>query len=157
MARVGAALTRSLFLLIWPFRQIKEEALWTKTKNAFLQNKRIFSKPWGIQAALSWPKPDAGALCVCDLHKLVGGDLSTVSRHLAVMKEAGSLTTKSGAQMFFIRFPSVVWILFYACTGDVVRARLLTRLKGVMPDRSGTADAGACRWCGRRFLALLFV
>ena len=30
-----------------------------------------------------------GERCVCDLQKLVGADISTVSKHLSLMKEAG--------------------------------------------------------------------
>lgn len=30
-----------------------------------------------------------GALCVCELRELVGSDVSTVSKHLSVLKEAG--------------------------------------------------------------------
>ena len=30
-----------------------------------------------------------GALCVCELRDLVGSDVSTVSKHLSVLKEAG--------------------------------------------------------------------
>lgn len=30
-----------------------------------------------------------GPLCVCDLRALVGSDISTVSKHLSVLKEAG--------------------------------------------------------------------
>lgn len=30
-----------------------------------------------------------GALCVCELRDLVGSDVSTVSKHLSILKEAG--------------------------------------------------------------------
>lgn len=80
-----------------------------------------------------------GPLCVCDLHKLVGGDLSTVSRHLAVMKEAGVVDDEKRSTNVFYSLSLGCLDTFLRCTGDVVRTRLLTRLKGVMPDRSGTA------------------
>ena len=122
MARVGAALTHSLFLLIWPFKQ--RRSAMDENKKRFLAEQANIFKALGHPSRLIMAEAlTRGPLCVCDLHKLVGGDLSTVSRHLAVMKEAGV-----GCLDTFLR-----------CTGDVVRTRLLTRLKGVMPDRSGTA------------------
>ncbi|MEP4078135.1 ArsR/SmtB family transcription factor [Haloferula sp.] len=34
----------------------------------------------------------SGSLCVSEIHELVGGDLSTVSKHLTLMREAGWLS-----------------------------------------------------------------
>ena len=138
MARVGAALTRSLFLLIWPFKQ---------RRNAMDENKkRLLAEQANIFKALGHPSRlimaealTRGPLCVCDLHKLVGGDLSTVSRHLAVMKEAGVVDDEKRGTNVFYSLSLGCLDTFLRCTGDVVRTRLLTRLKGVMPDRSGTA------------------
>lgn len=40
--------------------------------------------------------------CVSDLHRQVGGDLSTVSKHLSLMREAGWITCqKSGLQVHY--------------------------------------------------------
>ncbi|KAB1441752.1 ArsR/SmtB family transcription factor [Pseudodesulfovibrio senegalensis] len=35
-----------------------------------------------------------GEMCVCELQELVGLDVSTVSRHLAVLKRAGVLSSR---------------------------------------------------------------
>ncbi|MGC6466125.1 MAG: ArsR/SmtB family transcription factor [Akkermansiaceae bacterium] len=35
-----------------------------------------------------------GPCCVSDIHQHVGGDLSTVSKHLTIMREAGWLTSE---------------------------------------------------------------
>lgn len=41
-------------------------------------------------------------LCVCELQALVGLDLSTVSKHLSVMREAGIIRdTKKGTQVHY--------------------------------------------------------
>lgn len=43
-----------------------------------------------------------GERCVCELTALVGADVSTVSRHLAVLREAGIvLDDRRGAQVFY--------------------------------------------------------
>ena len=43
-----------------------------------------------------------GELCVCDLRDLVGDDVSTVSKHLSVLKAAGVLVSqKRGLNVFY--------------------------------------------------------
>ena len=43
-----------------------------------------------------------GPLCVCDLQKKVGADMSTVSRHLAVLREAGVVSDeKRGTSVYY--------------------------------------------------------
>lgn len=62
-----------------------------------------------------------GELCVCDLRDLVGSDLSTVSKHLALMRDAGLVVTrKEGLQVFYtLRVPCI--LKFFDCV-DAVRA-----------------------------------
>lgn len=63
-----------------------------------------------------------GERCVCELHRLVGGDLSTVSKHLSVLKAAGVvLDEKRGVQVFYrLRVPCVA--NFFSCIEGVLRA-----------------------------------
>jgi DNA-binding transcriptional ArsR family regulator len=51
-----------------------------------------------------------GERCVCDLQKLVGSDMSTVSKHLSVMKAAGLVEArKEGLWMHYrLRVPCVM-------------------------------------------------
>ena len=44
-----------------------------------------------------------GERCVCELTKLIGSDMSTVSRHLALLKGAGIVEDEKRAQMVFYR------------------------------------------------------
>lgn len=62
-----------------------------------------------------------GELCVCDLRDLVGSDLSTVSKHLALMRDAGLVVArKEGLQVFYtLRVPCI--LKFFDCV-DAVRA-----------------------------------
>lgn len=50
-----------------------------------------------------------GEQCVCELTKLVGADVSTVSRHLAVLRVAGIvIDERRGLQVFYrLRSPEV--------------------------------------------------
>lgn len=62
-----------------------------------------------------------GERCVCELRDLVGADLSTVSKHLTLLKGAGILTdSKRGAQVFYsLRVPCV--LNFFGCVEAVLQ------------------------------------
>jgi ArsR family transcriptional regulator len=61
-----------------------------------------------------------GEQCVCDLQKLVGADISTVSKHLAVMKQAGLVEDrKEGLWVHYrLRVPCV--LQFMSCIEAVL-------------------------------------
>ena len=63
-----------------------------------------------------------GEHCVMDLAAMVGDDVSTVSRHLAVLKNAGIVTDdKRGTQVFYsVRVPCV--LNFFSCVEAVLVA-----------------------------------
>jgi ArsR family transcriptional regulator len=56
-----------------------------------------------------------GPRCVCDLTERIGADISTVSKHLSVMKNAGILSdSKSGNMVFYsLKMPCV--LSFFRC------------------------------------------
>ncbi|MCP4573743.1 MAG: winged helix-turn-helix transcriptional regulator [bacterium] len=62
-----------------------------------------------------------GERCVCELNESVDADLSTVSRHLAVLKNVGILSSeKCGNQVFYkLECPCVA--SFYGCVESVIR------------------------------------
>jgi len=64
-----------------------------------------------------------GEKCVCELQALVGSDMSTVSKHLAVMKYAGVVQSrKVGLQIFYsLRVPCI--LQFFKCADAVLAAR----------------------------------
>ena len=66
--------------------------------------------------------------CVCELTEMIGADMSTVSRHLAVLKGAGILEDeKRGAQVFYkLRMPCI--LNFFECVESVIRAKAQAQL-----------------------------
>ena len=64
-----------------------------------------------------------GPRCVCALTKMVGSDISTVSRHLSVLREAGVLEDqRRGIQVFYrLKVPCV--LNFLSCVDAVMQAR----------------------------------
>jgi ArsR family transcriptional regulator len=63
-----------------------------------------------------------GERCVCELQRIVGTDMSTVSRHLALMKSAGLVADrKQGLQVFYrLRTPCALEV--FACVEGVLQA-----------------------------------
>lgn len=64
-----------------------------------------------------------GERCVCELHEMVGSDLSTVSKHLSVLRNAGLVEIdKRGPQVFY-RLTTPCILRFVDCVDNVVRAK----------------------------------
>ena len=70
-----------------------------------------------------------GERCVAELTDLVGADISTVSRHLAVLRNAGLIfDDKRGNQVFYaLRTPCV--LNFFSCVEAVLGNNLQTEIK----------------------------
>ena len=61
-----------------------------------------------------------GERCVCDLTEKIGADVSTVSKHLSLLKGAGIvLDDKRGVQVFYrLRVPCI--LNFFGCVEAVL-------------------------------------
>ena len=62
-----------------------------------------------------------GEHCVCELTEMVGADMSTVSKHLTILKNAGILSDeKRGAQVYYsLGTPCV--LNFFSCVESVAK------------------------------------
>jgi ArsR family transcriptional regulator len=92
-------------------------------------NRDIYERKAQILKALAHPSRlmivDAlseGEKCVNELTDLVGSDMSTVSKHLTVMKSAGLvMDRKQGLQVIYrLRVPCI--LNFFGCVDAVLRA-----------------------------------
>ena len=61
-----------------------------------------------------------GEMCVCDLTKMVGADISTVSRHLAVLKGAGLLHDEKRGQMVYYSLCMKCVSIFFDCIESIM-------------------------------------
>ena len=64
-------------------------------------------------------------ICVCDLTELVGADQSTVSKHLAVLKQAGLVEDRKDGVMVFYKLRVCCLQGFWDC----IEAVLIQNLK----------------------------
>ena len=62
-----------------------------------------------------------GERCVCELTEMIGADMSTVSKHLSLLKSAGIVQdNKRGAQVYYsLRCPCV--LDFFRCVEGVLK------------------------------------
>lgn len=65
------------------------------------------------------------SLCVCELQKLVQADMSTVSKHLNVLKEAGIVSDeKKGLNVYYSLELSCV-AGFLNCTSEFLQSKMI--------------------------------
>lgn len=66
---------------------------------------------------------EEGERCVCDLTEMVGADVSTISKHLTVLKQAGIVAAdKRGNQVFYsLRVPCI--LNFFGCVESVLQSQ----------------------------------
>jgi ArsR family transcriptional regulator len=63
---------------------------------------------------------EQGERCVCELTALVGTDMSTVSRHLTQLKNAGLVTDEKRGTMVYYRLRVKCLTRFFACVEAVL-------------------------------------
>jgi ArsR family transcriptional regulator len=70
-----------------------------------------------------------GEKCVCELTGMIGADVSTVSKHLSVLKNAGIIRDeKRGTQVFYnLEMPCV--LKFFSCVQSVIKTRVKEQMK----------------------------
>ena len=62
-----------------------------------------------------------GERCVCELTEMIGSDMSTVSKHLSVLRSAGIIgDEKRGAQVYYhLKMPCAM--RFFECVGEALQ------------------------------------
>lgn len=61
----------------------------------------------------------SGEKCVCDLQALVGADMSTVSKHLTLMRSAGVLTCEKRGLNIYYRLACTCLGTFLRCLDEL--------------------------------------
>lgn len=75
-----------------------------------------------------------GERCVCDLTEQVGLDISTISKHLSILVQAGVLVNERRANKIFHRLRTPCVLNVFSCLNDVRRA----------PDSAAQAGTSCC-------------
>lgn len=69
-----------------------------------------------------------GEKCVCDLRQLVGDDMSTVSKHLSILKEAGVVCAAKRGTSIYYRLALPCLNNFLACTSEIIERRVSAQM-----------------------------
>jgi ArsR family transcriptional regulator len=72
-----------------------------------------------------------GERCVCELQALVGSDVSTVSKHLNILKEAGILQDERRGTNIYYSLKMKCVATFLNCVEDFVGQRLEEQIKAL--------------------------
>ena len=59
--------------------------------------------------------------CVCELTEMIGADMSTVSKHLTILKEAGIVEDEKRGSMVFYRLRVKCIVDFLDCVESVIK------------------------------------
>jgi DNA-binding transcriptional ArsR family regulator len=61
--------------------------------------------------------------CVCELTDMIGADISTVSRHLSILREAGIVADDKRGLKVWYRLEVPCILNFFGCVEDVLKAK----------------------------------
>ena len=67
---------------------------------------------------------DRGELCVCELMRAVGGDQSTVSKHLSILRQSGIVDQRREGRNSLYRLTRPCVMSFFACIEQVMKENL---------------------------------
>jgi DNA-binding transcriptional ArsR family regulator len=80
-----------------------------------------------------------GERCVYELTDMIGADMSTVSKHLSVLKSAGVIQDdKRGLQVYYsLKMPCI--LRFFDCVGEVLQTNAQEQWEMVSPEKRSPA------------------
>ena len=100
-----------------------------KRSLAFEKKRKLYEARARVIKAMAHPtrlfiveELSKGERCVCDLTEMVGADVSTVSKHLSLLRSAGIVEDdKRGTQVFYsLKVPCV--LNFFTCVESVLES-----------------------------------
>jgi ArsR family transcriptional regulator len=59
--------------------------------------------------------------CVCELTNLIGADISTVSKHLSILKNAGIVDTNKKGTSIFYHLKMKCVLNFFVCINEILK------------------------------------
>lgn len=101
----------------------------TRQKHPFGEQAKIFKALGHPSRLLMVDALRNGKKCVCDLKKLVGDDMSTVSRHLAVLREAGVVSSEKRGTSIYYSLKLSCLGNFLECTAHAVEQKAREQLE----------------------------
>lgn len=66
----------------------------------------------------------SGEKCVCELAKFINADISTISKHLSVLKQAGVVTDEKRGKMVYYKLRVPCVLDYMLCIEKVLQAKI---------------------------------
>jgi DNA-binding transcriptional ArsR family regulator len=70
-----------------------------------------------------------GEKCVCELTEMIGTDMSTVSRHLSILKEAGIIADEKRGVSVYYKLQMCCVMSFFKCVESVLQNNTRKQMK----------------------------
>ncbi len=80
---------------------------------------------------------EKGERCVCDLTEQIGVDVSTVSKHLSVLKQAGIVRDDKRGNQVFYRLCVPCILNFFGCVESVLEEQVKNQRAGLADGTTG--------------------
>jgi DNA-binding transcriptional ArsR family regulator len=72
-----------------------------------------------------------GERCVCELRDMIGADMSTVSKHLSLLRAVGLVTDEKRGTQVFYRLECPCILNLFACVEQAARQAAVRRMEAV--------------------------
>jgi len=72
-----------------------------------------------------------GEKCVCELTEMIGADVSTVSRHLSLLKNAGIVQDEKRGLQVFYNLRTACLPGFFNCVEDVLKSNARAQMQAI--------------------------
>ncbi len=92
----------------------------------------------------------AGEQCVCDLQALVGADMSTVSKHLSLLRSAGIVLSEKRGQQVWYRLRVPCLLSFFSCVDAVFADPDADLVEVPLPAPAAASCGAGCTTSRRR-------
>lgn len=111
-----------------------------QTLDYFIKQKPLLLARTRVIKALAHPtrlfiveELDKGERCVCELTAMIGADVSTISKHLSVLRQAGIVEDDKRGNQVFYQLKVRCILHFFGCIESVLTSQR-DEIKGQVPD-----------------------
>lgn len=101
----------------------------TKNNERIIHQSKIFKALGHPSRLLMVDALRAGEMCVCELQALIGDDMSTISKHLSILKAVDIISSKKRGTNIYYTLTLPCLDSFLTCTGELPKKQIFTMTK----------------------------
>jgi len=108
---------------------IKGDDMETETRSKYEARAKILKAMAHPSRLFILDELSKGERCVCELTEMIGADMSTVSKHLSLLKGAGIVETDKRGNQVYYRLTAPCVLNFFDCVETVMRKNVTAQLR----------------------------